>query len=125
MISQPLAPANRRSENVGVETVVIAELKLGDVQRQIFGADFVEGADHAALEDRPEAFNRVGVNCADRRSGAPRDSRFGAGIRRGCHSRVLIGRQQAYFVGNHFAHESLALKGLCDREREPPRCLCA
>ena len=63
--SESLTSAYRRSENIRVEAVVVAELKFRDVQRHIFGADFVERADHAALEDRPEAFNRVGVDRAD------------------------------------------------------------
>jgi hypothetical protein len=46
---------NRRSENVVIEAVVVAELKFGDVERHIFGADLVERADDAALEDAPEA----------------------------------------------------------------------
>jgi hypothetical protein len=45
--------------------VVIPELKFGDVERQIFAADLVTGADNVALPDRPKAFNRVGVNCAN------------------------------------------------------------
>ena len=45
--------------------VIIAELKFRDVQRQIFAADLVIAADDAALNDRPEAFNRVGVDRAD------------------------------------------------------------
>jgi hypothetical protein len=40
-------------------------LKLRDVERQIFLADFVEAPDDAALEDAPETFNRVGVKRAD------------------------------------------------------------
>jgi hypothetical protein len=54
-----------RSEDIFVVAVVISELKFGDVQRQIFLADLVIGADNAALQDAPEAFNRVGVNGAD------------------------------------------------------------
>jgi hypothetical protein len=42
-----LAPLNRRSENIGLAPVVIPELKFGDVQRQIFGADFVEATNNA------------------------------------------------------------------------------
>jgi hypothetical protein len=36
-----LASAYRRSEHVGVETIIIAELKLGDVQGHIFTAHLV------------------------------------------------------------------------------------
>ena len=60
-----LTPAYRRSENFRVLAVVVPELKFRNVQRHIFCADFVERADNAAFENRPEAFNRVGVNCAD------------------------------------------------------------
>ncbi len=59
------AAANGCAEDVGVAAVVISELKLRDVQRHIFGADLVERADNAALEDRPETLNRVGVDRAD------------------------------------------------------------
>jgi hypothetical protein len=52
------------SENIGVVAVVISELKLRDVQRHIFGADFVECADNAALQDRPKTLNRVGMHRA-------------------------------------------------------------
>ena len=55
---------NRRSKNIAVEAIVISELKLRDVQRQIFAADLVITAHDAALEDAPEAFNRIGVDRA-------------------------------------------------------------
>src|SRR5229473_6731696 len=60
-----LASADRRTKDVRIHAVIVAELELRDVQRQIFLADLVEGADHAALDDRPEAFNGVGVDRAD------------------------------------------------------------
>jgi hypothetical protein len=59
------ASINRRSEDVRVLSVVIAELELGDIERHIFPAHFVECADHAALEDRPKAFNGLSVDCAN------------------------------------------------------------
>jgi hypothetical protein len=45
------ASLNRRSENVVIEAVVVSKLKLRNVQLQILGADFVEGADHFALNN--------------------------------------------------------------------------
>jgi hypothetical protein len=60
-----LASAYCRSENVVIHPVVIAELKLSDVQWEIFRADFVERSDDTALHNRPEPFNRVGVDRAD------------------------------------------------------------
>ena len=59
------ASAYRRSENVVIHPIVVAELELRDVERQIFRADFVECADDPALHQRPEAFNRIGMDRAD------------------------------------------------------------
>jgi hypothetical protein len=59
------ASAYRRFKNISIETVIIAELKLRNVERHVFSTHLVERADHAALEDRPETFNRVGVNPSD------------------------------------------------------------
>jgi hypothetical protein len=56
------ASLNRRAENVRIVPMVVAELKFCDVQRHVFGADLVERADDTALENRPEAFNRVGMD---------------------------------------------------------------
>ena len=47
-----LTSCHRRAEDIGVETVVVAELKLGNVQRHIFCADLVERAHNATLENR-------------------------------------------------------------------------
>ena len=58
-------PPDRRSKDVCILTVVIAELKLGNMQRKLLFADVVECADNAAFEDRPETLNRVRVNRAD------------------------------------------------------------
>ncbi len=57
--------ANRRSENVSILTVVVAELKLRDIQRHIFAADLVEAADDPAFDDRPETLDRLSMDCAD------------------------------------------------------------
>src|SRR5579863_3504026 len=57
--------AYRCPENVRILAVIIAELELRNIERQILFADLMERADHAALNQRPEALNRVGVNCAD------------------------------------------------------------
>jgi hypothetical protein len=40
-----LTTPDRFPENVGVQAVVIAELELGHIEGQIFGADLVERAD--------------------------------------------------------------------------------
>ena len=59
------ASTDSSAENVVVETVIISELKLRDVQRQVFWANLVERSDHAALNQRPETFDGVGVDRAD------------------------------------------------------------
>src|SRR3984893_1288299 len=64
-LMRTLTSRDRRSENVRVLSVIIAELELGNIEWHIFAAHFVECADHAALENRPEAFDGLGVDCAN------------------------------------------------------------
>lgn len=49
-----LTSANHRPKDIRIGAVVIAELKLRNVQQQILGADLAERADNAAFENRPE-----------------------------------------------------------------------
>lgn len=58
------ASPNRFPKNVSVQAVIIPELELSDIQREIFGGNLVECADNAAFENRPEAFNGLGMNRA-------------------------------------------------------------
>ena len=60
-----LASADRRSKNIRIRPVVVPELKLGNVKRQVLGADLVESTDHPALKHRPKTLNRIGVDRAD------------------------------------------------------------
>jgi hypothetical protein len=60
-----LASSNRLAENVGIGAIVIAKLEFRDIQREIFGADFVERPDHAALHEAPEAFDCLRVDRSD------------------------------------------------------------
>src|SRR5271155_1239830 len=101
-----LAPADRRSENVWVHAVIVPELKLRDVQRQIFAADFVEVSDDAALEDAPKSFNRVGVNCADDvLATTVIDNAVLVSFGKARIGLVSIGAEQANFRRNGFADE--------------------
>ncbi len=59
------ATCYRLSKNIRVQPVVVSELKLSNIERHVLGADLVECADNAAFQDRPEPFNRVGVNRAN------------------------------------------------------------
>jgi hypothetical protein len=54
-----------RAEDIEVVPAVMPELEFRNVERQIFAAHLVERADDPALEDAPEAFNRLGVDRAD------------------------------------------------------------
>src|ERR1700686_4955675 len=58
------ASATRYSgaEDVRIVAVIVAELKLRNVQRQILAADFVETPHDAALNQRPEAIDCLSVN---------------------------------------------------------------
>ena len=47
------------AENIGIVTVVIPELGLGNIQRQVLGRDLVEAANDGSLKQGPEAFNRL------------------------------------------------------------------
>jgi hypothetical protein len=59
------AACYRFTENIIIETVIIAELKFRDIQRHVLFADLVECAHNSALHNRPKALNRVGVNRTD------------------------------------------------------------
>ena len=54
-----------RSENVGVLAVIVSELKLRNIERQIFAADLVIATDDTALNQRPEVLNCVGMDRTD------------------------------------------------------------
>jgi hypothetical protein len=101
-----LTPPDRRSEDICVLAIVIAELELGNIERHIFPAHFVECADYAALENRPEALNGLSMDCADdilasgMVNGSVREIFVEAVI-----SGILIGAKQADFVRNRFSHK--------------------
>src|ERR1700722_4250261 len=63
--SQPVSASSYgRPEDIGVAAVIVPPFEFGNVKRQIFGADVVERADNAALQERPETVNRLSVNVA-------------------------------------------------------------
>ena len=49
-------------EDIRVHAMIVAELKLGNIEGHVFAAHLVERADDAALEDPPETFNRSRVH---------------------------------------------------------------
>src|ERR1700730_10962385 len=97
-----------RSENVRILPVVIAELELGNIERHVFAAHFVERADHAALENRPEAFNGLGMDCAnDILPSCMVNSRVWVVFVELIVARILISAKQADPVGNGFSHKGV------------------
>lgn len=99
-------------EDVWIEAVVVSELKLRNVQRHIFGRHFVERADHASFEDRPETFNRVGVNRADNvLAFVVIDSQARILAQIVAVSGPRVSSQQTDFVRNSFVHK--IEHGLC------------
>ena len=105
------APCYGRGEDVGVVPVVIAELELGNVKRQVLGADLVECAHDPALDERPEGIDGLSVDRADHIF-ATRMANEGVGeiLGQADVGTVLIGCEQIDFGRNRFADE--ALKGL-------------
>jgi hypothetical protein len=102
------ASLDRCPEDVRVLPVIIAELELGDIERYILPAHFVERADDAALKNRPEAFDGLSVDCADNVlafgmiNGSVREIFVEAVV-----SGPLIGAKQADFVGNGFSDKCI------------------
>ena len=54
----------RRAEYVRVIAIVVAPFEFRNIQGQVFAADFVKAAHDAALQERPETVNRLGMNRA-------------------------------------------------------------
>jgi hypothetical protein len=109
MLAQSTA-SDCRSEDVRILPVVITELELGDVQRHVFSAHFVERADHAALKDRPEAFNGLRVDCAnDILTSRVVNSRVWIVLVERIVAGILIGAKQADFVGDGFSDKSISV----------------
>ena len=104
------------AENVGILPVVVPELKLIQVQRQILLADVVVSADDAALEQRPEAFDVVGMDFAANVLILGMLDGFRAAIHpplADSHSRDVFGRYEAYAVADGLVDETVEGFGVC------------
>jgi hypothetical protein len=101
---------DRCSEDIRVLAIIIAELEFGDIEREIFLADLVKASHDAALDERPEAFDGLSMNCAD-------DILTARMVNRGeriftsefAISRPLIGAEQANFVRDSFADKRMSM----------------
>lgn len=106
-VSDASATRYSRTENVGVFPIVVSELKLGNVQRHVFGANFVECADNAALNQRPKTLNRVGVNRADDIFLRPMaNETMRIFFTKPVIGAEIVSRQQTDFVGNCLMNEA-------------------
>src|SRR5260370_1541439 len=98
----------RRSENVGIGAVIVAELKFSDVQRQIFAAYLVETAHDAALQERPKAVdclrvdNAINILLFGVANEAVRKIVLQLPI-----AGMFVGRDQADFLRNRHANEGV------------------
>lgn len=100
------ASCYRLLENVFVIAIVISELELCDVKRQIFFAYLVIAADDPAFEQRPKTFNRVRMNCADDiLAFGVIDRLVRINLVQAVIRVELVGNQKAHFVRNGLLHE--------------------
>jgi hypothetical protein len=58
------ASCQYRLEDIGIIAIVVAELKLRQIHRQIFLTDVVVGTDNASLQERPKRLDVVGMHLA-------------------------------------------------------------
>ena len=101
------ASCYRLAEYIRLMTIVEAETELREIQRQIFLAHVVVGADHTAFEQRPKRFHVVRVDFAahvftltvlyDFMRHRPLEIAVAG---------VFIGRNQINFVADSLAHEA-------------------
>lgn len=91
----------------GLSQLLYPKWELSNVQRHVLAADLVESADNAALEDAPEALDRVRVDGADDiLAGGMMDAaviEFGQSVI----GTAFVGREQADPVRHHLADEGL------------------
>src|SRR5438270_3205022 len=95
-----------RSERIGLALHVVAELEFVDVKRHVGFRHLVIGADDAALEQAPEAFNRVGMDNAANifafrmADDGVRELVFDVAV-----AGPFIGHDQIDLIGNRLLHE--------------------
>ena len=100
------ASTYRGSKNIRVLPIVVAELKLRNIERQIFAADLVEATNNAALNERPKAFDCVGVDRTDNvLPGFVIDDAMWVFIAKSVIAWIGIGTKQADFVRDCFINK--------------------
>jgi len=111
------ATCYRRAEDVRVIPIVVAPFEFGNIQRQIFAADFVEASHDATLQERPETIDCLGMDSAVNilTSAMPHGAVFFQLAVTG----IFVGRDQADFFRDGFADETVQgfCIGMCDNAR--------
>ena len=64
-LQQTLASLDSCARDIGIHSIIVPELKFRDVQMRVFLAHLVIRPDDAALQNRPEAFDGIRMDCAD------------------------------------------------------------
>lgn len=101
------------AENVWVVPIIVPEFELSDVKGEILGADLVEGAHDATLDEAPEAVNGLRMNGSDHillaamAHGLVWKIRLQSGV-----TGVFIGREQINLCRDGFPHEALQSFGV-------------
>src|SRR3984893_13562142 len=100
------ASSNRRSEDVRILAIIVAELEFGDIERKVLFADLVEGADATAFNQRPKALNRIRVDSADNVIAlGVIDDNVRIFLVEVLVADPLVGAEQANLVRDSFVHE--------------------
>jgi hypothetical protein len=108
--ASPRASAScyRNSKHIFVIPVVVDERPLGNVQREISAADVVVDTDDTTLQNTPEAFNRVRVDCANNiLAGSVPDDLMREEVVKQPITGVLVRREQADFRRDGFTDEAI------------------
>ncbi len=106
-------PRYRLAENIGFTAVIMAELKLSQIEREILLADMVEASHNATLEEAPERFEIVGVNLAAHifalsvSDGLVREILFQEAI-----AGMLVGGDQIYLFADRLSDKSVKRDGV-------------
>jgi hypothetical protein len=96
------------TENIRIHAVVIPELELINVKRKILARYLMERTHDAALHDRPESFDGVGMNCAMHVLPLTMtDNAMWVSVPEVCIASMLVCRDQANPIGYRIANERI------------------
>jgi hypothetical protein len=97
-----------RTKDVIILAVVVAKHKFIQVQGQVLVTDVVVGADDAALQQRPEVFNVVGMDAsANILVIVMANNTMSVAVPNPVVTFVLIGGNQVHFLADSLFHESI------------------